>query len=970
MNEQARCLRHGCGVVRASSLYHWARHRVGAAVLALLAAVLFASGCATRELRGTPYYTDTMRARRSAKGDPVNLWPLLYYRNPILEVLWPLVESTDNYFALRPLMSVYGTSEEDQITSVAWPIAQFDERRNSHRIFPFFWGRNRFAAFPLYWHWSDPRGREGVSDTLVPLWSHYHDPDGYSTHVFWPFFHVRNLRGKAGWRVWPLYGNYRSSRGSYGFYLWPLGHHRTWAGGNSEHAFLPLYYRKHGPRDSLFLSLLYAQGKKANDSAWHWVFPLFYHSRDPHSSKLITPLYWAGRNETLDSDWRFLMPLYLTVRRGDDRFLATLLGGYSRKGENLSWMALPLLSGGAKGKEAGSVWVVGPLAHASWRKDGKASHVFPLYYYGRRGGKSTFLSLPWCSGREGRDSSWQLLPPVFFNKRDREGRLFVTPLFAGGSSARAGSKWHTLLPLYYSRKSPDGKVLATLLGGYRTDAEGGGWLIYPLLSGGKVGKDEGEVWVVAPLFHARWNEKGKSHHLLPLYYWNAEDRTFVSPLAARWNDGADGRQMTLIPPLLSLHTSDEKTKDLWMLAGMARWSWGEEPGARYLLPLVYSNKRTGAFVSPLAAKWQRDADTSTTMIPPALSWITSRKERKDLWVVGPLAHFSWGPDAGGQHVFPLYYANRKTDCFISPVVASWQEGGIRHRICPVLLSGYSVDGDEKTLNVLLGMFQQKWGGGESSGRLVPLYFYEGSREFYTPLFGWNKDERNGFFYPLTPLVGFHTGDSRGGWLFPLLSHKRDRDTGDYSGTFLWGTYRKRGRHTRSGIFPIYGYSNDGSIKAAPERTASYDTYGKKFWSLPACWYQNRLTIHPDRRSGRAGRAVRRFEKRHGFFPVWSYSSRTMPEREVEDVDGSLLWLLYDYERRGRPNREQVRARVLWRFWHYERRNGNVEMDMFPAITYRRNVDGHKRMSFLWRLFRYERTDKGRKLDLFFIPLMR
>ena len=420
----------------------------------------------------------------------------------------------------------------------------------------------------------------------------------------------------------------------------------------------------------------------------------------------------------------------------------------------------------------------------------------------------------------------------------------------------------------------------------------------------------------------------------------------------------------------SLYAADDKRKDLWTLAGMARWSWGEQPGPRYLLPIIYHNKSTGTFVSPLAAKWRRDGDTTTGASPILLSWLTASENRKDLWMLGPLAHFSWGKDAGGQHVFPLYYANRKDGTFLSLPWAAWNDGGVKERMCPILLSGYSSDGKEKELNILLGLFHEEWGGKERQGHLIPLYMYRGTKEFYTPLVGWKRDEREGFVYPLTPLVGIRTGERSGGWLFPLCSHTRLRKTGDYHGSFLWGTYRKHGRHVRSGIFPLYGYRNDGSIKSAPDKAAGYETYGKKFWSLPACWYQNRLAVYPDRKIGRQGETVRRYDKRHGFWPVWSYSSRRLPDRETEDVDGSVLWLLYDYQRRERPKKEEVRARVLWRLWHYERKNGNVEMDMFPAITYRRSPDGRKRIAFLWRFFRYERTDEGKKLDLLFIPLMR
>ena len=59
----------------------------------------------------------------------------------------------------------------------------------------------------------------------------------------------------------------------------------------------------------------------------------------------------------------------------------------------------------------------------------------------------------------------------------------------------------------------------------------------------------------------------------------------------------------------------------------------------------------------------------------------------------------------------------------------------------------------------------------------------------------------------------------------------------------------------------------------------------------------------------------------------------------------------------------------WRVWHYERLNGDVSVDMIPAITYDRKQDGFKKISFLWRFFRYERSTAGaKKLDLCFIPV--
>jgi hypothetical protein len=87
-------------------------------------------------------------------------------------------------------------------------------------------------------------------------------------------------------------------------------------------------------------------------------------------------------------------------------------------------------------------------------------------------------------------------------------------------------------------------------------------------------------------------------------------------------------------------------------------------------------------------------------------------------------------------------------------------------------------------------------------------------------------------------------------------------------------------------------------------------------------------------------------------------------------------LLYDHKHeknpatKDEPTTDYVRRRILWRLWHYERLNGDVSIDIFPAITYDTKTNGFHKVSFLWRLFRYEKGPKGKKLDLLFIPLIR
>ncbi len=882
-----------------------------ARLLALGAVVVgIGGGCASTQMKGTPFYTGEYAVRQGPVEDRVNLWPLLYYREPALSVLWPIMELTEDHFAVRPLMSIYDRQEEDPIYNVLWPLARFDTGSHDHRIFPFFWGEEYFVGFPLYWHFGRPYGGKRGYDGLLPLWSYRSRGNGHhSTHLLWPFFHVKNWSERnTGWRVWPLAGSYNKRGDRYRFAAWPLGHQWSSRSGTRKGScFVPLYYQNTHGNDSLFLSLPYSRGDY-DDRSWETVLPLYHRRKSATSKGFYSLLYSAGENTVDDEKWNLTVPLWYSKTAPDERLVATLAGGYWRDGEEKRWMAVPLLSGGRSSENSGDVWVGGPLAHVGWDGDDGSHHVFPFYYRSRSEQGKRFYSLLWSSGEDSDGSNWQLLTPFMYRHEDEDSKTLITPLYAQGTADGGETRWRSIVPLLYNRKTQDDHLVATLLGGFRRREKSLSWLAYPLLSGGKLTDNGGSFWGVAPLVHARWDEENSSHHVLPFYYWNGWSRTLISPPVARWKRG----------------------------------------------------------------------EATTTLIPPALSWMTEREKRSDLWMVGPLAHFSWGEEATTSHIFPLYYRNAKTDTFVSPLVASWKQYGTSYHLVPPLLSLYTKEREERDLYALLGLFHQQWGKGvRRKGHLFPLYGYREDDYLITPLYG-HKEGANGFMYPLTPLIGLYRGDYSGGWLFPLWSRKKHHESGYVDGTFLWGRYWRHDERSGSGIIPFYGYKNYGP---APEQISEgkhpFRRYGKRFWSLPACWYRNETTLQRIRQPGESEPSrVQHHVKKHGFFPLWRYRRSEWDETSRKDVDGSLLLLLYDYQRKVRnaePAREDsdyTRARVLWRLWHYERVNGDVSVDVFPAITYDSKKDGFRKVSFLWRFFRYEKGPKGKKMDVLFVPIMR
>ena len=101
----------------------------------LFAPLLLAGGCATEAMKGTPFFAGEFRQRQGPVEDRVNLWPLLYYRDPALSLLWPVGEYVrKEQLAVRPLFSVYHLDQpEGREWNVLWPIFQQDERSGDGR---------------------------------------------------------------------------------------------------------------------------------------------------------------------------------------------------------------------------------------------------------------------------------------------------------------------------------------------------------------------------------------------------------------------------------------------------------------------------------------------------------------------------------------------------------------------------------------------------------------------------------------------------------------------------------------------------------------------------------------------------------------------------------------------------------------------------------------------------------------------
>ncbi len=890
--------------------------------------IVLATGCATPEMKGTPFYTGEYARRVGPAEERVNAWPLFYYRNPALSVLWPIFEHTDTHLAVRPIYSVYGTDRSNQQYNVLWPLAQFDRQTKDYRIFPVFWGgglrptEDYRAVFPLYWHRGHPLADEvGGLDALFPFWSlSRYGTNSSSFYCPWPLVRVMHEGQKSGWHVFPVAGSYGDGNKYFRF----------------QAAFLADQW-----------------GNERQDRHGSLVLPLYFFERQQDAWSFYS-LPWSG-GQAGDTRWQFILPLL----------------GYHRTNTTGSLTLSPL-------------WLQSQAANPA---EGGWAALLPLLYYGHGAEGSTTLSPLWLahSAADPQQKSWQALLPVFFHSSSTNADLLLTPLWSQGASSNA--TWQCLLPLYYARQEGADKFWATPLGGMRTADGQQSWMIYPLLSWGTPRADGGEFWALAPLIHADWNASNAVSHAFPFYYHNSATRTFLSPAWARWT--GEGCTNSVVPPLLSWLSTDAGSSDLFVALGLGKFCWGPQSGSQWLLPVFFHDRKQQTFLSPVFAQWGGDSSRKT-VIPPLLSWMDTQPERSDFHLGLCLGNFSSGARPGAQWLIPFFYHDRADQTFLSPLWARWPASGGGTNTClPFTLSWMTEAEKRNDFWLLFGLGKFSWGEQPGASHLLPFYYHDPqTRAFYSLIYGRKPDD---FTYFATPLVGQREGQQAGSWCFPLYSHKRDTRTDEVDDWYLWANHWERNGVSRSVMFPLFGYHNFGPRDGAPKAHQRWAHFGKDFFCLPICWYKNETFVRPSQEEIRQTYAarknktpppqlplVRENKYSHGCFPLWSYSSMEQEGAHRANVDGSLLLWLYDYTRAVQPPaqaaagaNDYTRARVLWRLWHYERLNGEVSVDVFPGFTFDRKNDGFKKFSWLWRFFRYERDkDGGKKLDLLFIPLLR
>ena len=471
---------------------------LSASVLAAMAA-----GCATSSMKSTPFYRGSARVYTGRIEDRVNLWPIGYYREPALSVLWPLFSLTDDHLAIRPLYSQYrqgGKDSDYNEFNFLWPLCRFDTKHHKHRVFPFYWGDRHVGLFPIA-SW-----RFGKSATLFPI-------------VWW--------KKNEYFNVFPLWWSHGDNRMLFPFYYQD----------DDSLGIFPFYYRD--PRN--FASLLWASGGDAADNWWAVPPLLSWGGRDVKGSFNAYLLGLCGYTAKANGDSsQWLFPLFyhddnslLTPFCGyidDDRFYSPFwISWHDKKWNTSGWAVPPLLSWGSDGLGGWSQNYLLGLGGVRRYKDGGSSDWLMPFYYRDRDVFATplfgwsyrcswvaplyynddkeFLSLPYFrfkghDGPHGEESVTHFVPPLlsWVMSTDTAGKEIRILLGLAGADTTAAGKvdcsW--MFPLYYN----DENIFVSLLFGHEDDA----------------------FTCVTPLFGVTHQEHRKGAWMWPLFGWTNDDR--------------------------------------------------------------------------------------------------------------------------------------------------------------------------------------------------------------------------------------------------------------------------------------------------------------------------------------------------------------------------------------------------------------------------------------------------------------
>lgn len=579
---------------------------------------LFA-GCATSQMKSTPFYTGEGAAYTGKIEDRVNLWPFAYYREPALSVLWPFFSLTDDHLAVRPIYSQFRQGGKDSAYdeyNFLWPLCQFDTYHHANRIFPVFWDDDSLTVFPFVWWRKDNYfkifpiwGSTPNSQMLFPLY--YRDPERFITPLF-------GYSKNSSW-FFPFYYKDRDTFAS--VFL------ASGRSGDTSYWMIPplLSYRETSPTHSLTSVLcgLGGYSKGPHDQYKRWLFPFYYED----DSSFKTPLF--GWN--FDSSW--CVPFYYK----DDNSFVSLPYISSRSEEASYWMIPPLLSYGKTSPTHSLTALLGGLGGYSKGPDDKYDRwLMPFYYQ-----NESSIKTPLFGYDRRRQGSW--LFPFYYKDKDN---FLSLAYWRTASTDENGNRSisHGTFPFWYAN---DQSFYSPFW--ISKDADEYSWTMPLTLSWGRSSAtDYSNYYLLGLSGFSRARTGAYRDWIAPLYY--RDDSSFISLPWSCWKTEKGSEYA--IAPLMTYFNS--RGDFITPLGGKLKdFAWA--------FPLGWKN--TEGFMTPFYGEKQKGNHT-THYLPFLLSkWTSATKDFRSVRVLGGLGGWKQTKEYHTSWLFPFWY--KEGDAFFS-----------------------------------------------------------------------------------------------------------------------------------------------------------------------------------------------------------------------------------------------------------------------------------------------------------------
>ncbi|MGZ3437995.1 MAG: hypothetical protein ACXVDD_00680 [Polyangia bacterium] len=378
----------------------------------------------------------------------------------------------------------YNKTAATTIVGPIWYRARTDGGKTAG-LFPLLgWGKKVKDGKSSSWFgmpgiYADNNQFLGTSHTWMVDFFFFGRPDGYTAGLLPIAFAWR--RGTASKVLTPIYYRQADSARDYSldvFTLFFAGHEgKSWklglfpiflaahdADGGWRSGLFPLFYASRA-KDHATLATLLGGFSITPAGKRFYVGPFYYRNDAETTSAAVFPLAYFGKNHTSNTRTSFILPLYLDVRRSEDRQLAaytpliwryhsveatTTIGlplyfDVQRYGESRTTALLPLFVRNRSEIARDTGYTIPPLL-TWWRTRDDHSKtdavVFPLVWH--FGGKSsTTVVAPFVWDFKRGDARTTVAFPLFAHWRRTEyDRTIVLNVFYGKGLGDHAGEWH------------------------------------------------------------------------------------------------------------------------------------------------------------------------------------------------------------------------------------------------------------------------------------------------------------------------------------------------------------------------------------------------------------------------------------------------------------------------------------------------------------------------------------------------